>query len=628
MKKILVFILCLFSSLAWASDKHQTTDISQVDSTRTNPIPYPNSTYPVWLYVKQGQVFMQYHDPLNPEGAYVESQLTFSAGDKSQPLWGPWVEELVVTLPLGPDVEICRDGQLFFFLNYDTANATHDLYLNCINGLTSGVPTTMLADVQLTGGNFNQNYDIADYDVDSEHRFGKNSFQINSTYYEVVFTTAYNGKKGGELHHLLYRPENMVIDGSNYLVDHQSFASSWRWQNWAPHFSQYRQPKFFNDGLGIIFSARHSALEGWELGYINNKGLSEVAMTRISRDVVSPQVFKKSVVFGLEGDAQLPSLAYTSFSNINSQMTSWCAEVYELTTLETTRTQHHLNQSTNSDVMQLVYSRERLDNGLHDIYYAEKEPACDRTARVSPIGVINSDLFTSEIQLTCSNDNTHPLFFEAMNTDATHATKATDPNDIMMLEIKPTVSDNALVHLHNNPFNPPCLDDCESNATGDPLITDLDNDGLRNDDLADGTVCDNCENYNPDQADTDGDGTADACELIVSQDTCTLNADGSVLTINQDADADGLRDDDLADGTVCDNCDQFNPTQVDTNGDGIADACEIVTPVDPTPDPTPDSDSGGGTVNYSGGDGNPDESFMPAWGTDLVGSKGGCSLRR
>ncbi len=100
---------------------------------------------------------------------------------------------------------------------------------------------------------------------------------------------------------------------------------------------------------------------------------------------------------------------------------------------------------------------------------------------------------------------------------------------------------------------------------------DFDDDGVE-----DGQ--DNCPfDFNPDQADGDGDGFGDACDFCPS--TAALEVDGVAIQRDTDADGEGDECDADADGdgvdNTADNCPSvINPGQADTDGDGDGDACD------------------------------------------------------
>lgn len=126
--------------------------------------------------------------------------------------------------------------------------------------------------------------------------------------------------------------------------------------------------------------------------------------------------------------------------------------------------------------------------------------------------------------------------------------------------------DGVLDVVDNCPESNPGQEDRDLDGKGDICDSDIDGDGIENDD-------DNCLlNYNPSQLNSDDDELGDVCDncdFVDNLDQSNVDGDSMGDACDGDIDGDGINNED-------DSCPHdFDPFPIDFDGDGISLACDI-----------------------------------------------------
>ena len=169
----------------------------------------------------------------------------------------------------------------------------------------------------------------------------------------------------------------------------------------------------------------------------------------------------------------------------------------------------------------------------------------------------------------CNSESTYPATVRNQPCRSTFgATPIADDDD----DDVPNDSDNCELVANSDQA------DTDGDGTGDACEGDADGDGVVDDDDNCGTIA------NEDQADADGDGTGDACEqdsdedgVVDDNDNCPLVANADQRDLDGDSTGDACEADSDGDTVIddIDNCPLVSNTdQADADGDSTGDACE------------------------------------------------------
>lgn len=556
--------------------------------------PIMNQQFNMWLVVATDpvtgydQIFLQYLNTSttsSPTSYIPPIQVTTSSFNKSQPIWGTFLESSTVPeldfpklryghFPYGAAPSTSTDcpqdeSILFYYLgNTSGTPGENDIYLGCIVGLDPSSsnpsnPSVRLTDVRLTGNKGTTKYNVQEITASSHTKFDMQDSSVPNSAprksYSVAFTDS-----NGDLHLVLHSAKTIYESGNEsggFIATDPNWTSTDMHWSWPLKFSgeSIRHPRFNLDGDILTFGIQPKAGDNWQVGTLSVRGENLSIVTSINRDVWRPRFAHSgnyTMFFEMEEDASNKHNFAAAVINITndalgySYVGDWCEDYYAY--------EDNTNHRRNIDVKQLVdnnymltYEKEQLD-GKNDIYvfYADTSDSL----RVGGDGIVCPSFTTKpiatkrvhhnpskrEIQITCQNNNMTPMFFPKANNDPTvhydasfsHVTPSSYRSVIMRKEAS-TGTGYVVTHIYDTENPAQCVDTCYENADGSPIE---DSNGFE-----------------------DGDGKKDSCEEFCSASYLLANPTG-------DWDKDGLLNN--ADNCPC----SYNPAQFDPDGDGVGES--------------------------------------------------------
>lgn len=647
-------ILLLFAFPAKAALNHETTATD--DTERGAPVSH--HSVDGWIYERfdaktnRTQIFYQYFKTTATSPATLtEIQLTDSDFNKSTPVWGAYDKDFEYYETVSSTPKSCG-GYLFYYLGDPDSNGTNQLYMGCIEKMTTPSYNIAFVDAKLTT-QAPTTYNIQDYDVSRYTTAYQDSKKTVRQGLYVVFTDS-----SSKMHFLLHDDETLYGDSTSVSLKQLQYDpsdASFDWTNYVSNQTKaYSGPQFDDDSEYLItFLAKGSTETYAEVGVVTLWGTYEKTLTDLNKSFRHPQFADDShTIIFVEtlGDTTnkarfyeiiLNNIDTTSTTPPTYEVTNWCKEATIISDSSYSRSDLDSKYNASKTTYAFTYMLEQAD-GKNDIY-ATRVPittscnllttsAIKKATEVPTITATATLTAMAEIQLTCVDDNWHPMFLESVYRDASfaNATSAYNFTNVIMLREKSDGSGSLLIDIYDtdNPTQE-CTTDCYQNedrstidddngfADGDGMkdecetlpceaqyLTadasgDFDTDGLSN--SVDICPC----SYNPTQYDPDGDGLGetyqaglengcDNCPGLANAADMDNNGDGSFSPLDTDyrqtdTDNDGYGDScDLevnecgetdSDGDsindLCDNCTATaNLDQTDSDSDGSGDSCD------------------------------------------------------